>query len=130
MNPPSKPGARLLDASAVLALLLGEAGGEMVRSVLSTACISAVNSAEVLAKLVRKGMPVEVATTALDALSLECIPFGQVEAVESARLGHGKGLSLGDRACLATASLRGWPVVTADRGWKNAAPSHQVVLIR
>ena len=40
------------------------------------------------------------------------------------------GLSLGDRACLATAQSLGVRAVTADRNWANLPPEIQVQLIR
>lgn len=51
----------VLDASAVLALLNAEPGEDKVRLLLPRATISAVNVAEVLAKLVTQGMPAEEA---------------------------------------------------------------------
>ncbi len=43
----------VLDASALLALLLGEPGGETVRAVLSDAAMSTVNLAEVVGHYAR-----------------------------------------------------------------------------
>lgn len=121
---------RVLDASAVLAVLFGESGAEVAQSAGHRAVISAVNIAEVLAKLVRRGMPVEAAVDAIDNLDIETVSFGPSEAIQSARLATVKGLSLGDCACLATAAVRGWPVLTADRHWKEAVPGQQVIVIR
>jgi PIN domain nuclease of toxin-antitoxin system len=39
------------------------------------------------------------------------------------------GLSLGDRACLATAQLRDLPVLTADRVWKKL-PGFAIIAVR
>ena len=41
-----------------------------------------------------------------------------------------RALSLADRACLATAIVRGMPVVTADRAWTDLAIKVTVKVIR
>jgi PIN domain nuclease of toxin-antitoxin system len=41
-----------------------------------------------------------------------------------------KGLSLGDRACLALARVRSLPAVTADRSWSGVDVGVQIQLIR
>ena len=46
----------VLDASAILADLHGEPGGEMVGASIQGSAISAVNSAEVIAKLIEEGI--------------------------------------------------------------------------
>lgn len=129
MSGPNDGSQPLLDASAVLAVLFEEAGADTVRVAGPHPAIGAVNAAEVLAKLVRVGMPIAAAVEALESMHLELVPFGIAEAVESARLATVRGLSLGDRACLATAKLRACPVLTADRHWKGAT-AQKVVLIR
>lgn len=76
--------------------------------------MNAVNVAEVLAKLVNRGMPLREAQAAFDALHLEVAPFEPAMAAISANY-VGKGISLGDRCFLASAYLygSGW---TSDRG--------------
>lgn len=119
----------VLDASAVLALLNAEPGEDKVRLLLPRATISAVNVAEVLAKLVTQGMPAEEALEAMEELDLPVVPFGAAEALVSIRYVH-PSLSLGDRACLATAEVRNEPAITADRVWKRASPRAKIELIR
>lgn len=46
----------VLDASALLALINQEVGYEKVVAVLPTACMSAVNASEVIAKLADRGL--------------------------------------------------------------------------
>ena len=72
----------------------------------SDALIGAVNAAEVLAKLVCRGMPVQDAQDAFEALHLEVTPFEPGAAAISARYVR-KGVSLGDRCFLATAHQYG-----------------------
>src|SRR5208282_5592863 len=77
------------------------------------AVVNAVNAAEVLAKLVSRGMPAEEAQAAYDALHLETTSFDLALASASARYVY-KGVSLGDRCFLAAAHRQGsgW---TSDR---------------
>jgi PIN domain nuclease of toxin-antitoxin system len=112
-----------------LALLNAEPGADKVRLLLPGAAISAVNVAEVLAKLVTQGMPAEEALEALEELDLPIVAFGAEEALVSVRYVH-PSLSLGDRACLATAEARNEPAVTADRVWKRTWPSAKIEVIR
>ena len=88
------------------------------------ACISVVNQTEVISKLCDWGMGWEAAQQAFDKLALKLEPFTAETALEAARLRpltREHGLSLGDRACLATARLRQWPVLTGDRPWLQVA---------
>ena len=103
----------VFDASAVLALLQGEPGAERLGKFQAEAVVSAVNAAEVLAKLVARGMPLHEARAAYDALHLGMAPFEPALAADSARYVH-KGVSLGDRCFLAAAQHHGagW---TSDR---------------
>ena len=114
----------VLDASAVLALLFGEIGADAVRPRVRGGLISTVNLAEVLAKLVDKGVPAEEAARAIDMLGMEAVPLSVEQAQLSAALRpitRAAGLSLGDRACLALARERGLPAVTAERRWPEVA---------
>ena len=119
---------RVFDASAALAILFGEPGAERASELLP-ADISAVNAAEVLAKLIQKGIPQEAAITALEALSLAIVPFGADECELSTEFVYPQ-LSLGDRSCLATAYKQSADVVTADRSWSTVSAKIKITLIR
>lgn len=112
----------LLDASALLAAVNEEPGGERVAECLDDAAISAVNLAEVATKLREFGWRgTEVADLVVD-LQLEVLPFDQQDALKTADLRgptRTLGLSLGDRACLATAQRTGYRVLTADAAWSR-----------
>ncbi len=123
----------MLDASALLALLNGERGADIVTDALPGALVSAVNLAEVAGKLRRAGMPEPAVRTALDGLSLEVRPFDAEQACVAGFLQEhsGKyGLSLGDRACLGLSRVLGIPAVTADKAWVKLAPRGSVKVIR
>lgn len=127
----------VFDTSAVLALLFGEAGAEAARAALAAAdppLLSAVNAAEASGQLLRRmGGDAATALDTLRAIGLEVAPFGAAEATEAARLEPlvlRRGISLGDRACLALAGLRGLPVITADRAWTTLGLPLDIRLIR
>ncbi len=113
----------VLDASALLTILLEEPGHERVARILDRSRIHAANLAEVLGKLVRSGMPAERAGATLHELHLEIEEeFGASQAEFcGALLGTRRdlGLSLGDCVCLTTAAWLGAKAVTADRRWKE-----------
>ena len=110
----------VIDASALLALLNAEAGSDVVSEALPGAAISAVNLAEVAAKLVEANMPIDAVRTILEPLDLDVRPFDAELAYASGALRattRRLGLSLGDRACLALGQLLARPVLTTDRAW-------------
>ena len=120
----------ILDASAVLAWLQEEPGADKVDAILDRAAISAVNVAEVLHKLISKGATREDAQEIFDRISLPVLDFTEPMSREGAGLSHQKGLSLGDRACIATSLTLGIPVLSADQKWGKLGLSTTVLLIR
>lgn len=124
----------VLDASAVLAYLQQEPGHEMVQVALTAgARISAVNLAEVLSKVVSKGLDAALVRERLDALGLQVVSFDSGDALLSAQLypkTKAAGLSLGDRACLALASRLDSVALTSDAAWRDVAGTINVELIR
>jgi PIN domain nuclease of toxin-antitoxin system len=123
----------VLDASAVLALLNAEAGGEAVKPILPKSSMSAVNQAEVVSRLAAVVMPEEEIRVALGLLGIEIVPFDEELAYRSGLLypkASASGLSLGDRACLALGMRDSAVVVTADRAWGDVQVDAQIELIR
>ena len=112
----------VFDAGALLTVLYGEPGANEARAALPAAKMSAVNRAEVLAVLVRDGMPVEEADRHVDAILVHVIPFDRELSTLAGSLWPGTaplGLSLGDRACLALGLHLSEPVLTTDSTWKK-----------
>ena len=108
----------VLDASAVLCLLLNEPGADRVIAALPRAWISAVNLSEVYATLADAGGSEPRIAQAVGALHLRVEPFDGEQARTSGMmqpLTRGLGLSLGDRACLALARSRTATVLTTDQ---------------
>jgi len=123
----------VLDASALLAALNAEPGAETVVAVLADAIISAVNYAEVVSKLVERGVSGEVVREAVTNTNVKVIDFdvGLAERTGTLRVQtRHLGLSLGDRACLALAERAGIPALTADRSWVGALPGVEIRFIR
>lgn len=121
------------DASALLALMNDEPGAITVRETLTEAVISAVNLAEVVSKLVDRGMPEAQILSDLEELDLSDVPFDLQQAYATGLLRaatRSRGLSLGDRACLSLAQRLGFPVLTADRAWTELDLGVEVRLAR
>ncbi|MFS0851395.1 type II toxin-antitoxin system VapC family toxin [Novosphingobium panipatense] len=127
--------AFILDASALLAMLREEPGGDKVAEALGDARMSVVNYAEVVSHFIHNGMPPHELDDMLHPLPISLVPAN----ADIARLaGHLRaltadaGLSLGDRFCLALASIENVPAWTSDRQWSAVAEKVgvEVVAIR
>ncbi|MDQ2759957.1 MAG: PIN domain-containing protein [Actinomycetota bacterium] len=99
-----------IDASALLALLFAEPGAELVADVIADgAAVSTVNLSEVSTVLVRHAQdPEKILAPVREQLAVE--PFTDADALAAAELypeTASRGLSLGDRSCLALAQRLG-----------------------
>src|SRR5262245_17526757 len=123
----------VLDASALVALLRNEPEAAKVAAVLTRSCISAVNLAETLSKMVEYGKPLDEVCYQIERLSVPVIPFDAEQATIVASLWKATrvaGLSLGDRACLALGLKTRLPVLTADQEWSGLDVGVKVRRIR
>jgi len=123
----------VLDASVLLAALNGEQGAEQAFALLVDGVVSAVNLSEVIAKLRRSGASEDDIHGILAALDCEVAPFDADQAVSAGLMlqaVRARGLSLGDRACLALARSRGVPCYTAEPAWVGLVADVDVRLIR
>ena len=92
----------VLDSSAVLCLIDEEPGADVVDKLLSRSLMSAVNVAEVVAKLQERGGTDQMIDATLAEFEFETVKFDLEQAKLSGKLRNltrAKGLSLGDRAC-------------------------------
>jgi len=123
----------VLDASALLATLFGEPGGDAVDAILANCVISSVNYSEVVAKLIDRGVAHDEALAILAELDLTIISFDRQQAEISGRLRNSTrsaGLSLGDRSCLALAAVLDARAVTTDRAWAKIELNLAIDVVR
>ena len=123
----------VFDSSALLAIIFGEDGAEVAARRLSGGIVSAVNASEVIARLVDFGTSGADARNALLSFGLDIRPFDAALAVAAGQLRAAtreKGLSLGDRACVALAIREQAGIITADRAWTGLNLDVEVELIR
>lgn len=123
----------VFDTSALLAYLNEEPGADFVKAFTDDALISAVNFAEAVSKLVKIVGSFELARETLNMVEIEVVDFDRGLAESAGALAvqtRKKGLSLGDRACLALASRERLPVLTGDRIWSQLDLDIDIKLIR
>ena len=110
-------GKQVLDAPALLCLLFDEPGADRVERELPNALISAANLAEVIAKLVDRGLDGNEVLADLRELDLEVVALDRAQAEAAGLLRSAARkvrLSLGGWACLALAQQRGASTLTTD----------------
>ena len=123
----------VLDSSAIMAVLRRETGFERVASVLARSLVSVVNEAEVVTVLIRQGDPAEKALQIVRQLPYQAIDLDRHLAQRSGALWQAfkpKGLSLGDRCCLALAERERLPVLTSDQRWAELPIDVEVQLFK
>jgi PIN domain nuclease of toxin-antitoxin system len=116
--PPMKP--VIADTSAILAYLNFETGADEVHKRLAQIHLTMVNVAEIVAVVSRHKVSRSWIEERVFQVFSEILPFDREHAYLCGALEpvtRPKGLSLGDRACLATGILHGWPVLTAESTW-------------
>lgn len=108
----------VVDASAIMALMLGEPGAEEVLAVVRRSLMSAVNVSECCARGVERGASADEVLSIIRGYEVQVLGFELEDALEAARLREPTraiGASLGDRACLALGRRYELPVLTGDR---------------
>jgi PIN domain nuclease of toxin-antitoxin system len=123
----------VLDASAVIALLNNEPGADVVKANLAGSAISIVNVTEVLSKFVERGKAPEGVLDDIRALGIVVYSLDEQQSLIAAQLRRitvVRGLSLGDRVCLALATVQSCEVLTAERAWAGLPHGVPVKQIR
>ena len=119
----------MLDASAILAFLLGEDGADAVEDAMADdpRC-GAANWSEVAQRILGAGRDWDQARALLESYSVRVEPVTSDDAEWAARRWRrGEGLSLADRLCLALGERLDAKVFTADKSWSR---SGRIVQIR
>jgi len=123
----------VLDASALLALLRREPGAERVQAVLPQSVMSSVNLTEVVSKLVARGAPEAEVRAILSAIQPPVLAYEEDLAIDAGIMHastRSRGLSLGDRACLALARRLAATALTTDPAWREVDVGAAVEVIR
>lgn len=124
----------VLDASAILANLRGEPGGDAAAiRIASDGVVGTVNLSEVVAKVVERGGTQAQVDAIVAQFGDRTHAFDTAQAVAAGllrRQTRAAGLSLGDRACLALALSLDAPVLTADRAWAELDVGVAIEVIR
>lgn len=108
----------VIDAAALLCVLLDEAGADFVMPILRGGAMSAVNMSESYARGVERGATLDGVERAVKRFEIAVHPFNAMDAREAALLRpltKSAGCSLGDRACLALGKRLGVAIYTGDR---------------
>lgn len=126
----------VLDASALLALINDEKGADIVESLIGNIIMSSTNIAEVASKVYDTlgKYDEDKCRLSIEPFVHTVIDFDKSLAFIAAAIRvqtKNKAISLGDRACLATAIHLQLPVYTADKAWaKLDIPNLNIHLIR
>ena len=125
----------VLDASALLAALQNEPGGDKVAALLlddiRSAVMSTLNWSEVFDRLLRSGISTERVELLLARLAIKTVEFSREHARVAAEYRiKAPSLSLADRACLALTSERGATAWTTDKLWSKSKVGVPVEVLR
>jgi PIN domain nuclease of toxin-antitoxin system len=123
----------VLDSSAILSVLNSETGADTVAFAMRKSLVSVANEAEVITVLIRKGKSPEQAVEYVANLPYRRVDLDAQLAWRAGALWRDvkpRGLSLGDRCCLALAERENLPVLTGDRQWADLSIGVEVRLFR
>lgn len=123
----------VVDSSAFLAHAFGEAGASVAEAVFPVSAISTVNLTEIVATMIERSWQMDRIRAALETSATEVVTHDTELALDAAilrRATRHRGLSLGDRACLALARRLGVPAYTADRSWGDLDVGVDIRVVR
>ncbi len=116
----------VVDASAIMAVMLGEPGAEEVLAVVRRSLMSAINVSECCARGVERGASANEVMSIIHSCEVQVLPFDLEDALAAAQLREPTRAiraSLGDRACLALGRRHDVPVLTGDRRLAEIDPA-------
>lgn len=118
----------VLDASALLAFLQDEPGGDVVEAALvEGARCGAANWSEVAQRVLAAGRDWELVRALLASYDLVVEPVSAEDGEWAARRWRrGEGLSLAERLCLALGERAAAEVLTADGAWGDGGRVRQI----
>jgi ribonuclease VapC len=123
----------VLDASAIIAVIQSEPGGDLVLDLKTKPLVSTVNIVEARTKLFDFGHTAAQVDELMKLVDMIEVDFTSAQS----RIASGMrdttrhaGLSLGDRACLALAVEKNAVAMTTDQQWAKVDVAVRVELIR
>lgn len=124
----------VFDASALIALFAKENSYRLIKKHMKDGIISSVNIAEVYKYCIEtQGLTEEEAKTLIRLSDIRIIDFCPDQALISAKICNktkAYGISLGDRACIALAMLKNYPILTCDKIWQKLDLDIQFIMAR
>jgi PIN domain nuclease of toxin-antitoxin system len=123
----------VLDSSAIMAVVRSEPGAAVVAEAMPESLVSVVNEAEVIGVLIRYGSSPEAARDLVVELPYRRVDLDVGLARRAGMLWRDlrpRGLSLGDRCCLALAEREGLPAMTGDRRWVDLPIDVEIRMFR
>jgi ribonuclease VapC len=125
----------VLDASALLAMMQSETGGDRVAALLldptQTALVSTLNWSETFDRLLRAGIPESTVERLLAQIGLQTVDFDVEQGKLAAKFRVAfPALSLADRACLALAFTRKARAWTTDKSWARVKVGVPIEVLR
>ncbi len=124
----------ILDSSALIALINNETGADVVEPLLGGIVMSALNVSEVAGILMDLGMSNEECKNNIEPYIDVIVPLDAQQSFDIAFLKKStkhKGLSIGDRACIALGIKMQLPIYTADKVWAELdLEGAEIILIR
>jgi len=123
----------VVDASIVLAIFLKEPRVEHAVGRIKGALCSTVNLTEILTRCADGNVPARAAFDFLGSHGITFADYDEDLALAASKLRPAtrhKGLSLGDRACLALAIREGATAITTDRAWADLDVGCHIEVIR
>lgn len=119
--------AIVLDASAVIAMLKEETGGDDVAKILNVSCMSIVNFTEVASYYALKGWSRKQIENLLSDLPIEIVDVdlevSWMVAMWRPTTDKIAGVGIADRYCMALAKQKNCAAWTADQAWQKVADS-------
>ena len=124
----------VFDSSALIMLFAKEKGYEIIKQHMKNAIISSVNIAEVYKYCIEvQNLSEEDCRNLIKLSGIKIIEFCEEQALITAKIikkTKQYGLSLGDRACIALAMLKNYPVLTCDKIWQKVDLDIEFIMAR
>ena len=124
----------VFDSSALIMLFAKEKGYEVIKQHMKNAIISSVNIAEVYKYCIEvQNLSEEDCKNLIKLSGIKIIEFCEEQALITAKIikkTKQYGLSLGDRACIALAMLKNYPVLTCDKIWQKVDLDIEFIMAR